>query len=80
MKNTNDLQPIKSGIIRAWSYDSANQTLSVSFMSDQDTTHLYSPVSPDLMASVFQSGGSVGSKFIKLIRNVRNVRHTIENG
>lgn len=63
-----DIKPVKSTMIAAYEYDSQAMMLSVYFVSDPDTEHVYMNVSPDVMSAVFDSGGSLGSKFIKRIQ------------
>lgn len=57
--------PVKSSLIRAYSYDSHAQTLSVTFTDGSEFD--YEKVDPPTMSKVFDSPGSIGSKFQKLI-------------
>lgn len=59
------IKPVKSTLIRAYSYDSQSQTLSVIFTDGAEFD--YEKVDPPTMSKVFDSPGSTGSKFRKLI-------------
>lgn len=63
----NELKPIKSSLIAAYSYDPNSYILNVVFKSGVEKA--YKEIKPDVMAKVFQSGGSVGSKFHRFIRS-----------
>lgn len=56
---------VKSTLIQAYSYDSESQTLSVIFKDGAEFD--YQQVPPPVMSQVFDSPGSIGSKFRKLI-------------
>lgn len=59
------VKPVNSTLIRAYSYDSSTQTLSVTFTDGAEFD--YEKVDPPTMSKVFDSPGSTGSKFHKLI-------------
>lgn len=57
---------VKSSILRAYTYDANEKSLNVIFVDGSEW--LYKGVMPDVMSQVFDSSGSIGSKFIKLIK------------
>lgn len=68
MANDNPSIIVNSSSIRSYSYDVSSQTLVVQFVGADGDDHVYSNVTPDVISKVFDSGGSVGSKFHKLIK------------
>jgi len=65
MSDENKQKIVKSSLIQAYSYDPHEMTLSITF---QDGTEIdYFKVPPPEMSKVFDTPGSVGSKFRKLI-------------
>lgn len=63
--NSNKPKPVKSSYIAAYSYNPDSYELSITFKNGVERT--YKDVKPPLMSQVFDSSGSVGSKFIRLI-------------
>ncbi len=64
---------VKSTLIQAYSYDHQAQTLSVTFRDGTDVDYFNVP--PPIMSKVFDTPGSVGSKFRKQIaHNYRFVK------
>ena len=60
-----ELKPIKSSLIQAYSYNEKTLDLDIVFKDGVERT--YHKVNPDTMSLVFDSSGSIGSKFHKLI-------------
>lgn len=59
------LKPVQSSLLQAYSYDSDSLELTVIY---KDGTQIkYKNVPPPVMSQVFDSPGSIGSKFLKLI-------------
>lgn len=56
---------VKSSLIQAYEYNAETQTLSVTFQDGAEFD--YEKVDPPTMSKVFDSPGSVGSKFQKFI-------------
>ena len=59
-------KPLKSSLLQAYSYDANSHELTVTYKDGNEYT--YSRVDPSLMSKVFDSSGSVGSKFVRLIK------------
>jgi hypothetical protein len=57
---------VKSSIIQAYSYDSNNQELTVTYTNG--ASWLYKKVDPVLVSTVFDRPGSIGSKFLSMIK------------
>ena len=57
---------VNSAIISSYEYDSAKYELTVTFKSGEAWT--YKNVMPPVVSTVFDSPGSVGSKFLRLIK------------
>ncbi len=73
------LEPVNSSLIAAYGYDSTNYVLLVRFKSEKaNRLHQYSPVYPPTVSEVFDTPGSIGSKFIKQIQRGPFI-HTIAN-
>lgn len=64
-KSPPPLKIVNSTLIQSYSYDSEAYTLSVSFKDGTDVD--YYNVMPPVVSSVFDSPGSVGSKFLKQV-------------
>ena len=62
---SNELKPIKSSLIQAYSYDSSSHSLNVVFKDGTELT--YSKVEPSVMSMVFDRPGSIGGKFHRFI-------------
>ena len=60
-----ELKPLKSSLLSAYSYNSSDKTLDVVFQDGTEMT--YKDVAPPIMSRVFDSPGSIGSKFLRLI-------------
>lgn len=58
---------VKSSIIQAYDYNDRTYELNVTFKDGAEW--LYKGVTPDVMSSVFDSAGSIGSKFLKKIKH-----------
>jgi hypothetical protein len=67
-----DENKIKSSLIETWSYDSQTQELEITFKSGSSFKYL--GVSPDIISKVFDSPGSIGSKFIRFIRSNKRIQ------
>ena len=61
----NKLKPVKSSMINGYSYDSESLELTVQFKNGVEKTYKHVP--PPTMSAVFDTPGSIGSKFHKLI-------------
>lgn len=61
----NELKPIKSSLIQAYSYDSSSHSLNIVFRDGTEKTYL--KVEPSVMSMVFDRPGSIGSKFHRFI-------------
>jgi hypothetical protein len=59
--------PVKSSILAGYAYDIKGHILTVRF--NNGTEHEYYNVFPPVISQVFDTPGSIGSKFIKLIRS-----------
>ena len=57
---------LKSSLLSSYTYDSSTQDLTVTFKSGD--SWLYKKVMPDVMSSVFDKPGSVGSRFLSIIK------------
>lgn len=64
-KKTDQLKPLKSSLLSGYSYDAQSKDLMVMFKDGTELT--YKDVNPDTMSKVFDSPGSIGSKFLKNI-------------
>lgn len=64
----NNIKVSNSSLIDSFEYDSQTQTLTITYKGQSDEW-TYSPVSQSQYDQVFNSSGSIGSKFIKQIRN-----------
>ena len=60
---------VNSSIIQSYTYNPDTQTVDIVFKSDTGNTWQYAKVTQSLIDQVFNSSGSVGSKFIRLIKN-----------
>lgn len=60
-----DLKPLKSSLLKAYSYDSQTLELHIVFANGKERT--YKNIPPPVMSSVFDVPGSIGSKFLKII-------------
>jgi len=65
MVNGNKPTVLKSSILQDYSYDAQSYTLTVTFKNGNKFQ--YFNILPPTMSSVFDSGGSVGSRFVKQI-------------
>lgn len=61
----NKLKPVKSSMIKAYSYDAQTLELTVIFSNGKE--RVYKQVQPPDMSQVFDAPGSIGSKFHKII-------------
>lgn len=66
MKSNNKaVKPLKSTLLTSYSYDAKSYELTVTFRNGDELT--YQDVRPDVFSKVFESGGSLGSKFLRNI-------------
>ena len=73
---SNELKPIKSSLIQAYSYDPESKVLDVVF---KDGTELsYKDVDPPTMSQVFDKSQSVGKAFHRLIKGKHKSQPTQE--
>ena len=66
MSNPIKYRPVKSSLLAGYSYDSQTQVLSVQFKDGSEKD--YKDIDPPTMSKIFDSPGSVGSKFLKATR------------
>lgn len=60
---------LKSSLLSSYSFDDSTLDLSVTF--SDGSSWLYRKVEPSVVSKVFDSPGSIGSKFIRLIKHGR---------
>jgi hypothetical protein len=68
-------KPVRSSSIVAYSYDPDSMLLTVNFVSDPDTDHVYKNVPPNIVSQVFDTSRSVGKAFRSLIRGNSQYQH-----
>lgn len=58
---------VNSSLVASYSYDDVNYTLDITYKSNNHVWR-YSPIYPNVFASVFNENGSIGSKVLKQIK------------
>lgn len=59
---------VNSGSINCYDYDSDKRVLTVTF-KPSGSQYEYKNVTPSIVSAVFETGGSIGSKFYSLIKH-----------